>query len=245
MVKNSPGADLAEQRNNFIDTLSHDLKIPLLGAGRVLDLLAEGKVGESNDEREKLLLQLRDNNRDILQRINEIIDAYRYLAELQSERKSFCSIDVILQTAVANASSKAKEKNITINLENNFTDLFKTKGEAISKLFDNLLDNSIRTIDPDGVISIKTSRLDHRMYFELGDTGPGLHDGDKAQLFTRMWRSTGFAEASRGMNLYICGEIIRDLGGEIKADNDKSQSTKLILWLPMRPEKSSITTEES
>lgn len=245
MVRNSQGAELAEQRNNFIDTLSHDLKIPLIGAGRVLDLLAEGKVGASTEEREKLLQQLSDNNRDILLRINEIIDTYRYQSELQNERKSFCNVDLILQEAVVRACVKTREKNLKIKLDSNFTDLFKAKSDALSKLFDNLLDNSIRSTCKDGTISIKTARVDHRLHFEITDSGPGMLDGDKSQLFRRMLKVPGSTDSSHGLNLYICGEIVRDHGGEIKVEGANGSGTKFSFWLPMKPEKISASVEDS
>ncbi len=68
---------LLEQREEFMTALTHDLKNPLLGANRILELMAEQVLGPLSTDHTKLLLQLRDNNNLLLTLIQNLSEVDR------------------------------------------------------------------------------------------------------------------------------------------------------------------------
>src|SRR5262249_50917593 len=64
---------LMEQNEEFMATLSHDLKNPLLGINRVLELFAAGRLGALTAEQKRLILQVRDSNHSLLSIIQDLI----------------------------------------------------------------------------------------------------------------------------------------------------------------------------
>ncbi len=51
------------------------------------------------------------------------------------------------------------------------------------------------------------------------DRGPGIPPAERARLFTKFARlSTAAGTRGTGLGLYICREIVRDHGGELRAE---------------------------
>ncbi|HEY9871706.1 MAG TPA: histidine kinase dimerization/phospho-acceptor domain-containing protein [Candidatus Obscuribacterales bacterium] len=57
---------LAEQREEFMGMLAHDLKNPLIGADRLLEILCEGTLGELTPSQLEVLIKLRRSNESML-----------------------------------------------------------------------------------------------------------------------------------------------------------------------------------
>ncbi len=74
---------LLEQREDFIATLTHDLKNPLIGSNRIIELIVKGDIRISQEEQASLLLQVRDSNNGLLSMIQSLHEVYQYEKDMQ------------------------------------------------------------------------------------------------------------------------------------------------------------------
>ena len=68
-------------RDDFIATLTHDLRTPLLAAIQTLKFFLEGVVGDINDKQRLLLTTMQKSNEDLLGLVNALLEVYKYDAE--------------------------------------------------------------------------------------------------------------------------------------------------------------------
>ena len=66
-----------QQREDFMSTLAHDLKAPLIGYDRVIDALLAGVVGQLQPKQAEVISQLKEGNLKQLQMIEKLLEVYR------------------------------------------------------------------------------------------------------------------------------------------------------------------------
>ncbi|MBK7838174.1 MAG: PAS domain S-box protein [Candidatus Obscuribacter sp.] len=68
---------IMQEREDFMATLTHDMKNPLIGANRLLELFVAGGLGDLTNQQKELLQCLKDSNASLLKLIANLIDIYR------------------------------------------------------------------------------------------------------------------------------------------------------------------------
>ena len=68
-------------RDDFIATLTHDLRTPLLAAIQTLKFFLDGAVGELDEKQKLLLSTMQKSNEDLLGLVNALLEVYKYDAE--------------------------------------------------------------------------------------------------------------------------------------------------------------------
>ncbi|MFX9673007.1 histidine kinase dimerization/phospho-acceptor domain-containing protein, partial [Acinetobacter baumannii] len=63
------------QKEDFVAALSHDLKSPLIGNGRILDLLSRGMI--KPERQPDVLNLLAESNKNMLELVYSMMDVYR------------------------------------------------------------------------------------------------------------------------------------------------------------------------
>ena len=68
---------LEQQREDFIASMAHDIKNPILGSSTVLESLIEGAFGEVSDEPSEILSLLKQSNDSLLLMLDNLLEVYR------------------------------------------------------------------------------------------------------------------------------------------------------------------------
>ncbi|CAM6032204.1 unnamed protein product [Sphagnum compactum] len=68
---------LLQQREEFMATLAHDLKNPLIAVRRLLEMLIAGRMGTMTEEQTNLMVQIMETNSGLLSLIKNLLDIYR------------------------------------------------------------------------------------------------------------------------------------------------------------------------
>ena len=106
--------------------------------------------------------------------------------------------------------------------------------EQMKRVFLNLIDNSIESIDGAGIITID-SYYDKEYKIakiELADTGCGIPEKDKPRLFEPYFSTKNAGNG--GLGLAIVSEIVADHRGYIRVKNNIPRGTRFIIELPVK-----------
>src|SRR5205807_105846 len=68
---------IANEREDFVATLTHDLRTPLIGTTQLLDALADKWGEQLPAETATIFTLIRDSNSDLLEMINNLLEIYR------------------------------------------------------------------------------------------------------------------------------------------------------------------------
>lgn len=224
-----------EQREEFMATLTHDLKNPLIGTNRVLELLAEQAMGEITHEHAELLLQIRDSNKILLSMIQNLLDVYRFEKDMDAVVLTRTYLRDILANCLKDILPIAENRRIKINTNYASTEkLVQADSMAMRRVFQNLLDNALKFTPPGGEITLRLAPIDDEVCIEIEDNGPGMSDDEKARIFNRFAQGSAGRKFSpgTGLGLFLCKKSVDAHHGQISCESVEGSGTKFLVCLP-------------
>jgi signal transduction histidine kinase len=236
---------LEQQRENFVATLTHDLKNPLLGSNRVLDLLVIGKLGSLGDSQKQVLNQLKESNTSLLNLIQNLLDVYKYdnIALLTD----FQEVDLkqFVQESVERYQIAAGMREINLRfLMSSQSRLMKLNTQAMNRVLQNLIDNALKFAPLKGHVEVKASIFAKYYSIEVKDDGPGIELEDQKQLFHRFSQGVTGRKFSNGtgLGLFLCKQIVEAHEGSIFCQSIPGNGASFIVVLPINMDSPSSPT---
>jgi PAS domain S-box-containing protein len=228
---------LQQQREDFVATLTHDLKTPILAAGRAIKLLLEGDFGAITAEQAEILRNIDDSNASLYKLVQTLLDVYKYESGTKQLRLSAVSVETLVSKAVTEIKGLAQAKDISVEEP---TELFEFQlycdAEEVRRVLMNLLDNALKFTPSGGRISIIVSQDDRTTAFHVKDTGKGVKPEEQGRLFQRFWQAAGSGRyyAGTGLGLYLCRKIVEMHGGKITCESVVDRGSTFTFVLPNR-----------
>jgi len=108
--------------------------------------------------------------------------------------------------------------------------------EQLHRVFSNLIRNArqaIETTGKEGVIEISGGEDDAGLWLRIGDSGPGLPQKARENLFAAF--QGGVRKGGTGLGLAIAHELIKGHGGQITLLRSDSDGTEFLISLPKLP----------
>lgn len=225
--------EMERLRDDFIATLTHDLRTPLLAAVQTLKFFLDGSLGELGDKQKVLLSTMQRSNEDLLGLVNALLEVYRYdSGKLNLCKTNFSFNDLVIQCH-RELSVLAENKNIEFRLELPQGEILVNadRGE-IRRVITNLCGNAINYTALEGkvVISIKENNSD--IIFSVCDNGNGIPKEDIPHLFKRFSQGTSQKRSTgTGLGLYLSRQIIEAHGGKIWLDSKLNKGSEFSFLL--------------
>ena len=204
-------------RDDFIATLTHDLRTPLLAAIQTLQFFLDGVVGELDEKQKLLLSTMQKSNEDLLGLVNALLEVYKYDAEQLVLNKTRFNIYDLAKAVYDELLPLAINKNIKFEIDcsDKNVEIFADKCE-LRRVICNLCGNAINYTPQEGIITI-TIRFEQRdLIFSVSDTGFGIPAEDIPNIFQRFSQGTSKKRSTgTGLGLYLSRQIIESHGGKI------------------------------
>lgn len=224
-----------EQREEFMATLTHDLKNPLIGANRILELMAQQAMGNLSDEQTSLLLQMRDNNKMLLSMIQNLIEVYRFEKDINAVTIENTNLLRIISSCIEDIAPIAHNREIRLTTEfpNSLRDV-RADSNAIRRVVQNLLDNALKFTPSGGEIKLTVHPTNGCISLKIGDTGPGISEEEQGRLFQRFSQGRVGKKYTpgTGLGLYLCKQIIDAHHGQITCSSEPGSGTTFSITLP-------------
>lgn len=221
--------DAFTKQKRFSQNAAHELRTPLT----VLKTKVEVFKKRQNHTKEEYdeLLNVVSKNTDRLSNLVKSLLTEANMENLKLNEK--ISINELLKEVVTDLSSIAKNKNVSITLRGQDALLIGNK-DLLFRAFYNLIENSIKYNIYYGSVNIMTSEEKGRCIIEISDTGIGIPDNLKEEIFEPLFRvdkSRSRDMGGAGLGLSIVKSIINKHNGDIEVLNNKPYGTifKVIL----------------
>lgn len=226
--------EMERLRDDFIATLTHDLRTPLLAAIQTLHFFLNGSLGNLEDKQKLLLDTMRKSNQDMLGLVNALLEVYKYESGKLHILKSLFHFNDLVNQCYEEVNALASSKNIEVIRSIDATqdaEVFADKNE-LRRVILNLLGNAINYTFDDGKIELKTSLNGKDLIFTVKDNGIGIAKSDIPKMFKRFSQGTSQKRsASTGLGLYLSKQIIESHGGKIWLESDKGKGSEFSFLL--------------
>lgn len=236
--------NLMQQREEFIATLTHDLKNPLTGAGFILELIMGGELGTFSPAQTEILSKLRDSNQRMLSMIVNLLDASRMESaaySLTSSVKLPVNLAEVINECVEQIKIHAQRKEIEISLElpdRQGVPVINGDRAALYRVTQNLLDNAIKYSEQNGQVKVSLVMENKMLKVSVRDNGKGIQLAEQDHLFER-FRRTACGQASSmssGLGLYVCKLIVEAHNGKIVCVSEEGIGSNFEFFIPISEE---------
>ncbi len=226
-------------RDDFVSTLTHDLRTPLLAAIQTLGLFLDGSLGTLSRQQEEMCNMLIASHRDMLGLVNVLLEVYKY--EAGQQKLVFQPLDIanLVQTVTHELQALAQNRNqtLSISIPKAIPSVFGDRQE-LRRVFINLIGNAINYTQAGGEISVylETQQANGKkqVVFSVTDNGRGIPEKDIPQLFQRFSQGTSKKRSSgSGLGLYLSRQIIDAHQGEIGVESQEGKGSRFYLALPV------------
>ena len=204
-------------RDDFIATLTHDLRTPLLAAIQTLTFFLNGALGELDEKQKLLLATMQKSNEDLLGLVNALLEVYKYDADkLELTKTNFNMYNLVeqvynelqplAQTKEIEFKIECTNKNLTVNADRS----------EIRRVICNLCGNAINYTQNGGRVVITLKNEGNDLIFSVSDNGSGIPQEDIPNMFQRFSQGTSKKRSTgTGLGLYLSRQIIESHGGKI------------------------------
>lgn len=213
--------------------ISHQTKTPIANIRLYAQLLAEQDLPpESRD-----CVTALDNQAG---KLSFLITSLMKLSRLETGvftlRPAPASLAPMLAAAAEQFGPIAAEKGLTLTVgETDAIAVF--DGKWTAEAVGNLLDNAIKYTPPGGAVRVSATAYELFTRIDVADTGPGVAEGERAEIFSRFYRSPSVAaQEGVGIGLYLAREILAGQGGYIKVSGNPGGGSIFSMFLPRKAE---------
>jgi len=224
--------ELNRLKDNFVHTVSHDLRSPLTAVLGYAELLE--RVGTINDQQREFIRRIHSSVQDITSLINDLLDLGKIEAGFDTRNETI-QLDSILRYTLTNIEVLSQNKNQTIDL-NIASDLPPVRGNPVRlrQMFDNLIGNAIKYTPEDKKICIELQREDSQIIFKVADQGQGIPQDDLPHIFEKFYRASNISSSASGtgLGLAIVKTIVESHNGRIWAESKVGEGSTFFVVLP-------------
>jgi len=233
-------ARLNTMKNNFVATVTHELKTPLSSMRLLVDTLLDGNYTYQQQCREYLELISRENHR-----LSRMIDSFLTFSRMERGKRVFdmakCSPSEIAATAIEAVQTKfnAKKCGFSVTVDDGLPSVYADKDAMVTVLV-NLLDNACKYSGDDKRIELNVyqdmkQNKDGCVCFAVRDNGIGMTRRQSRRIFDKFYQvDTSLARRAEGcgLGLSIVKYIVDAHKGTIDVESKIGNGSVFIIKIP-------------
>lgn len=220
-------------RTDMVTGISHDLRTPLTSIRGYIKGVLDG-IANTEEKRRLYLETAYESTGEMNSLLQKLFDFSR----MESGQMPFHKVSIDLAEYVQGfVAQKEKildpsEVQIVMEQEDEILPDVEVDVEQISRILENLLENSIKYVEKRPVeIWVRIRKSEEYLLLEWKDNGEGVPEEKIGKIFDRFYRcDEARSKKGSGVGLYVVQYIMEQHGGNMEAVNDSG--LKLILRFP-------------
>src|SRR5882762_6226970 len=224
--------ELDQLKDDFLQSLTHDLRSPMTAVRGYLQILGEEMAGPLNDEQKKMIRIMENASTKLLHIVSNLLDSAKMSAGKLKLNVAECNLRQILPNTVEIFHTEAAKKKITLTLDMpEQMSPIKLDPQLLERVIINLIGNSIKFTPDGGFITVKFIELSDRVQGQVTDTGNGMPPEFLNRIFKKFEQASG-TRGGTGLGLSICKFIIDAHYGEISVRSKQGEGTTFSFTIP-------------
>ncbi len=228
-------AELDYARRQFLTTIAHELRTPLMAASGFMQVILSGKL--QGEALTSALGTVERNLRDIIALVNDIL----FLQEMDLILPEFQPIDIgsVIAPAVEQQRAQAERNQVGLKLTipSGLPPVF-ADAKSLVRAFSAILNNAIKFSPDGGEVLIEVNHDNRVLHVLFQDHGVGIPPEALPKIFERFFHLDnigGRLFRGVGLGLSIARQVIEQHHGSIEVQSELGKGSVFIVHLPLFP----------
>jgi len=226
---------LGKLKNDFISSMSHELRSPITTIGIALEALSRD---DYPPEQTKEFLKI---SKLELERLNLLVDRVLRLSMFEEREPNIYleSVDMsqVVQQVLDAVKLRTEKISADISLRLTTDASWMVHGDRLhlTSVVFNLIDNALKYVKGTPQIKITLSAKDQKVILQVADNGIGIPAEFQEKIFEKFFRvpaEMGVKANGHGLGLSNVAKVIQQHGGTIRVDSEQGQGSIFTIELP-------------
>ena len=240
IIKNiTDQVELETLKEDFVATLTHDLKVPIIAETNMIELFLNENFGPISEKQKLALINMQTSNRELLELVQTVLETYKIgritLYKENITLKSFIE-EIIEEMSPIAQKNKNKLEFILQRDIWVYADKFQIK-----RVIKNLIQNAISYGKAKTPIEIRIGEIPNYIVIKVKDHGDGISKENIERIFNKYYSATKkFRKIGTGLGLYLALHIVRAHNGDLTVESEEGEFTEFCIKLPVNYERNTI-----
>lgn len=228
--------------NEFVASVSHELRGPLSSVVAFAHLLGDVTTGDLSEDQRTYLDVIDRNANRLLRLIEDLLLLSRLEARTLQLKPMPTRLPELLAVAVAERTPAALAAGLELVLDCADGPELICDDTRVHQVVDNLVSNAVKFTPSGGRVTVRAGPGDDGWTIAVADSGVGIPAADLPRLFSAFFRGSNVAAAvgrqvmpGTGLGLVVSRAIVELHGGGISVASTEGVGTTVTLSLPSRP----------
>lgn len=225
--------DLTRRQNNFLLSITHELKSPLASLKLSMQTIQKRQLDEEQ------IRNMANMSMDDIERLEMLVENILLASKIESQHfqlnRELMDLSGITKNIFDAIGIKYKgQRNFIDRIEENvyiYGDRF-----SFSSVVYNLIENAIKYSSAGSDIVVELTGDDQNAYLKVCDSGIGIPENEKMRIFDRFYR-IGTEETRKtkgtGLGLFIVKQVVMMHNGTIDVKNNIPQGSRFEISIPV------------
>jgi len=228
----TPFKQLARLKDEFVSTVSHDLRSPLtsiLGYAQIaqLETISQQSKQRALERIEAAVLRMTDL-------ISDLLDLASLEAGIKHETEPI-ALDKLARAAIEDLEGAALAKGLAIQSDLGAHPPIQANPQLLMQVWRNLIGNAIK-YTKEGTITVRVKVVDDSVRGQVTDTGIGISPADIPYVFDKFYRAKRpYAQgvSGTGLGLALVKSIVESYGGRVRVESEPKVGSTFTFTLPL------------
>ncbi len=221
-------------KEDFVATLTHDLKVPIVAASNIIDLFLANKFGDVSEKQKFALENMKDSNKSLLDLVQILLETYKLKEKGIKLTKEEILLNPYLEGIVSEMQTVASGAKIGIKYTpDNTNPTINADSIQLKRVVKNLILNAIDHSNTKKDIDVKIGKTDKYTTISIIDYGQGIPKDELKMIFNKYYSAAKkLRKVGTGLGLYLSQQITVAHGGEIVVTSVENVRTEFCVKLP-------------
>ncbi len=208
------------QQNNFILSITHELKSPLASVKLYLQTLMDKDVPE--EKRKQFLRHSLDDTERLERLVENVLEAARLEQKGYGYVLEAVELSALVNRSLERVRYYADDESVELKTEIEKELAVRGDVHSLVSVFDNLIENAVKYSRTPKQIRVHLKKEGRNARFEIQDNGMGISEEDLPFVFERFYRAGN--EMTRGtkgtgLGLYVVKKIVEIHHGSVGVES--------------------------
>jgi two-component system, NarL family, sensor histidine kinase EvgS len=236
MIAESELRQLSNEKSKFMNMAAHDINNPLTIIMMYCEM-AIAKTPKVPGEEASNYENIQKHAMRISHLIQNLLNSGNIEQGVKRMRPQEMNLNLAVKKVLAGYTPLAAKKQITLTLEpaKNLPEVW-ADPSAVAQVLENVISNAVKFSPPDSRVEVALRQSAGFLEVAVKDTGPGISEADRPQLFGKFSRLSNLptgSETSHGLGLFIVKELMEEMKGKVWVDKLSDAGATFIAAFPL------------